>query len=117
MRLLRRERRYDELPRLANGKIDRRALPDPESRTERYTAPAGKTETAVAAIFAKVLGREPIGRDDDFFELGGNSLAGIRVVSEAEAALGVAVALLELVENPTVMRLAAHLEKKIPAAA
>lgn len=106
-----------ELPRLANGKIDRQALPNPEPRSARYEAPVGEVEEAIAAIFAKVIGVPLIGRNDDFFDRGGNSLTGIRVVSEVETALDLTVTLLELVENPTVTRLARHLEKKIMAAA
>lgn len=74
----------DELPVDANGKIDRRALPVPEKVRPvlgiSYRTPAGETEVRVAAIWSEVLEIAPVGRDDDFFHLGGDSLAGMEVL-------------------------------------
>ncbi|MDO9005769.1 MAG: amino acid adenylation domain-containing protein, partial [Aquabacterium sp.] len=63
------------LPLNANGKIDRQALPDPElGGSPAYEAPQGELETALAALWAEVLGVPRVGRRDNFFELGGHSL-------------------------------------------
>jgi acyl-coenzyme A synthetase/AMP-(fatty) acid ligase len=72
-----------EYPQTPNGKTDRRALPAPAGdafAARGYQAPEGKTETAVAAIWADLLGVERVGRHDDFFQLGGNSLLATRLV-------------------------------------
>ncbi|MBB4846272.1 amino acid adenylation domain-containing protein, partial [Paucibacter oligotrophus] len=74
------------LPLNANGKVDRKALPEPEFASERgYEAPQGEAEEALAAIWAEVLGVERVGRHDNFFELGGDSLLSLKVVSRARA--------------------------------
>ncbi|WP_157461971.1 non-ribosomal peptide synthetase, partial [Chitinimonas koreensis] len=70
-------------PLTANGKLDRKALPEPDGQAfgeRRYAAPEGPVETALAAIWAEVLGLERIGRHDHFFELGGHSLLALRVL-------------------------------------
>ncbi|EPN29963.1 non-ribosomal peptide synthetase SyfA, partial [Pseudomonas syringae pv. actinidiae ICMP 18807] len=68
--------RMASLPLTANGKLDRRALPDPDPAYllgHAYEAPLGEVEIAMAAIWAQVLGVERVGRHDNFFELGGHS--------------------------------------------
>ncbi len=64
-------------PLTANGKLDRRALPVPDSAsvvTQEYEAPEGETERELAAVWCALLGLERVGRHDNFFELGGHSL-------------------------------------------
>jgi amino acid adenylation domain-containing protein/non-ribosomal peptide synthase protein (TIGR01720 family) len=74
----------NEFPLTANGKVDRRALPDPGSAAvEGYVAPAGPVQERLAAIWAEVLGLDRVGADDNFFALGGDSILGIQVVSKA----------------------------------
>ncbi|MGW0179001.1 amino acid adenylation domain-containing protein [Nocardia sp. NPDC003345] len=98
----------DALPLTPNGKLDRAALPDSAivSRTP-YTAPAGRAETAVAEIFADLLGAERVGADDDFFALGGNSVLATRAVARINAALSADLAVRTLFDTPTVAALAA----------
>ncbi len=71
------------MPLTANGKLDRKALPAPDDSafgTRPFSAPQGPVETALAEAWAHVLGRERIGRDDNFFALGGHSLSALRVL-------------------------------------
>ena len=83
--------RLESLPLTANGKLNRKALPAPDSEAyarQRYEAPQGEMEAAVAAIWAEVLKLERVGREDNFFELGGHSLLAVRVVSRVQSQLG-----------------------------
>jgi amino acid adenylation domain-containing protein len=84
----------DTLPRTANGKLDRKALPAPEQTRDDagYVAPRTPAERAVAAIWAAVLKLDRVGVHDHFFELGGHSLLVVQVVSRVRQALGVEVA-------------------------
>ncbi|MGV8944003.1 amino acid adenylation domain-containing protein [Thermomonas sp.] len=99
----------DSLPVTANGKLDRRALPAPDrSRPELanpYEAPASANERAICDAFASLLDLERVGRQDNFFDLGGNSLLGLRVLEALRARFGTIAATL-LFANPTPARLA-----------
>src|SRR5205085_3321618 len=64
----------DRLPLTASGKVDRRALPGPRGGRAAYTAPGPGLEEQVASVWQEVLGVDRIGRDDNFFALGGHSL-------------------------------------------
>ncbi|WXH33848.1 D-alanine--D-alanyl carrier protein ligase [Myxococcus stipitatus] len=100
----------EALPLSDNGKVDRRALPAPEFTTEVVTsekeAPRDAKEAALAAIWAQVLGRPHVGLHDDFFELGGDSILGIQVISRAAQA-GLHFGAKQLFDHATVARLAA----------
>ena len=106
------------LPRLPNGKVDRRALGHEAERlagtaaTTDFVAPRGELESAIAAIFAEVLGQEQVGVEDDFFALGGHSLLATRVVARLRALTGFEIPLRQLFETPTVARLAASLQTR-----
>src|SRR5690606_33708725 len=78
------------IPLTANGKIDRRALPEPAGAAGGE-APRGRVERMVAAVFGEVLGVADVGRDDGFFDLGGHSLLAMRVVSRIAEELGAPV--------------------------
>ncbi|MEV5652285.1 non-ribosomal peptide synthase/polyketide synthase [Nocardia sp. NPDC052254] len=96
----------DELPLNGSGKIDRAALPEPVRRMREFRAPETSTEQLVASVFAELLGAERVGRDDDFFELGGNSLLATQVLARIGAALDAHLPVRLLFEAATVSGLA-----------
>ncbi|MGW4354602.1 amino acid adenylation domain-containing protein, partial [Nocardia sp. NPDC004582] len=97
----------DALPTTETGKIDRRALPEPDFSTGRaeFRAPVTETETTLAALFAEVLGVDTIGLDDSFFALGGDSIMSIQLVTRAKAS-GLTLSVREVFERKTVAELA-----------
>jgi amino acid adenylation domain-containing protein len=100
----------DALPLTPRAKVDRRALPEPEAarsdHTREYVAPVGDIEEHLAGIWSRVLGVERVGRDDNFFDLGGDSIRSIQVVGWARDA-GFAMSLQNLLDAPTLAGLAA----------
>ncbi|WP_433512347.1 amino acid adenylation domain-containing protein [Nonomuraea sp. CA-143628] len=105
------------LPHTPNGKTDRKALPDPDwSRPQpanRYTPPRTEMEEYVADVWAAVLGLERVGRDDDFFVLGGNSLLASRVLLRLREAFDLPLSLRQIFEARTVVALGELLEHAI----
>ncbi|HTG36419.1 MAG TPA: condensation domain-containing protein, partial [Thermoanaerobaculia bacterium] len=98
----------DELPLNANGKVDRRALPAPET-VVADAEPAGFrtiTEELLAGIWCEVLRLERVSPEDDFFALGGHSLLATQLVSRVRQAFGVEMAVRAVFEAPTVSGLA-----------
>jgi amino acid adenylation domain-containing protein len=99
------------LPLTPNGKIDRRALPDPgQSRPELdtpYVAGTTPVEEQLAKIWAEVLSLNRVGIHDNFFDLGGHSLAATRVVSQVIKKFQVEIPLEELFQSPTIAAMAA----------
>ncbi|UPG67491.1 amino acid adenylation domain-containing protein [Gordonia hongkongensis] len=101
----------DEIPLTPSGKLDRRALPAPVVTTRSFRAPATPVEEIVAGVFADILSVDAaVGADDDFFDLGGNSLAATRVVARIGAALDTTIPVSVIFEASTVTRLAARAE-------
>jgi amino acid adenylation domain-containing protein len=104
------------LPLTANGKIDRRALPAPDSagRSSRgYEPPQTQTEEQLASIWRDILRAEKIGRDDDFFDLGGHSLTALQVASRSRDAFGVELPLINLFEARTLAALAGQIDRAV----
>ncbi|WP_156781273.1 condensation domain-containing protein, partial [Mycobacterium gordonae] len=98
------------LPLTANGKLDVRALPAPDyGDADRYRAPSNPTEEILAGIYARVLGVEPVGVDDSFFDLGGDSLSAMRLIAAINTALDVDLAVRVVFEAPTVGGLATRI--------
>jgi amino acid adenylation domain-containing protein/non-ribosomal peptide synthase protein (TIGR01720 family) len=98
----------DAFPLSPNGKVDRRALPAPEGGAAGgrvYVAPRTPAETALAAVWARVLRVERVGALDNFFELGGDSILSIQLVSRARRA-GLHLTPRQLFEHPTLAELA-----------
>ena len=97
----------DALPLTVNGKLDTRALPAPEyADADRYRAPASPTEEVLAGIYAQVLALERVGVDDSFFDLGGDSLSAMRLITAANTGLDAGLSVSAVFEAPTVARLA-----------
>jgi amino acid adenylation domain-containing protein len=104
----------EKLPVTPNGKIDRKALPEPEERRpeleEGYVAPRNPVEELLAKIWAEVLKLEKIGIHDNFFSLGGHSLKVTQVISRVREALQLNLSVRVLFEAPTVAELASRIE-------
>jgi len=94
------------LPLTPNGKIDTAALPPPLSNERHYVAPRTAMERLLAAIWSEVLAIEPIGARDDFFALGGHSLAAVQVVARLRRPHDIAASLPQLFEHPVLADLA-----------
>ncbi|MFI5910640.1 amino acid adenylation domain-containing protein [Dactylosporangium sp. NPDC051541] len=93
----------DAIPLTGNGKLDRAALPRPAHATTGR-APEGQAEQRLAALFAEVLGLEEVGAEESFFDLGGDSIAAMRLVSAARSA-GLHLSIRDLIDLRTVAAL------------
>ncbi|MFL6124429.1 amino acid adenylation domain-containing protein [Actinophytocola sp.] len=101
----------DELPLTVSGKVDRRALPTPETVSDRdFLAPRNPIEETLAGIWREVLGTDRVGIRDDFFDLGGHSLLATRLIARIQDRLSVKLPVQVLFERPTVAALAAAIE-------
>jgi amino acid adenylation domain-containing protein/non-ribosomal peptide synthase protein (TIGR01720 family) len=104
----------DDLPRLTNGKLDRKSLPAPETvqpAARRYVPPRDGVERRLVRIWEQVLGQTAIGVTDDFFDLGGHSILAMKLVSAIQTWFGLALPLTHLLAHPTVERLAVSLQR------
>ncbi|MFI9379909.1 non-ribosomal peptide synthase/polyketide synthase [Kutzneria sp. NPDC052558] len=100
----------DALPLSRNGKVDRRALPEPAAATRELVAPRSELEAAVAGIWAELLNLPQIGVEDNFFELGGDSILSVRLVARLLADCGVSISPRALFTHPTVAELVTTFE-------
>ncbi|NUQ65792.1 MAG: amino acid adenylation domain-containing protein [Pirellulales bacterium] len=105
----------DAFPLTPNGKVDREALPLPDTTRpdlkQEYVAPRTPTEALLARIWTEVLGLKEVGIHDNFFSLGGHSLLATQVVSRVRAQCQLDVPLRELFEEPTIAALAAAIDR------
>ncbi|MDT3400981.1 polyketide synthase [Mucilaginibacter terrae] len=104
-----------ELPFLRNGKVDKKALPDPDVSTlltNAYRAPANHTETLIANIWKDLLAVAKVGTHDNFFELGGNSLLALRFIALLRDKYGLKLPVPKLYQYPRIKDIVAFLEGK-----
>ena len=102
----------ETMPLSPNGKIDRKALPAPESAAQTTAAvtPRTHTEEGLAGLWAEVLGIQTVGVHDNFFELGGHSLLAMRLMSRINEGFKVNLSLRVLFELPSIAELAEEIE-------
>ncbi len=103
-----------KFPLTANGKVDRKALPDPEYRTPaELISPRTSTEQMLAELWTDVLKLDQIGVDDNFFDMGGHSLLATQIISRVRLAFEVELPLRALFESPTIAGLAERVEQEL----
>ncbi|WP_338688108.1 non-ribosomal peptide synthetase [Bradyrhizobium sp. 26S5] len=102
--------RLERMPLTPNGKVDRASLPEPTAEiiqpAQEFVAPSTETEKTLAALWSDLLKVKSIGRHDNFFDLGGESLLVVRTVARMRKTFGVDVQLRNLFERPTLAELA-----------
>jgi len=106
--------RLKAMPLGANGKIDRKALPEPnlgEQSGRTYLPPRNEAEVILAGIWREVLAVERAGVEDNFFDLGRHSLTAVQVMSRIRSAFGVDIPLRRVFEAPTIAQLALAVEE------
>ena len=101
-----------EIPLSANGKVDRKALPDPEQgqKDQAFSVPETELEQELATLFAGVLEVERVGRLDNFFEMGGNSIMVVRLIALVRETYLVELSLRDFFLKPTIAQLAESIE-------
>jgi amino acid adenylation domain-containing protein len=101
----------DSLPLTPNGKVDRRALPTPDLTTaDDYEAPRTPRQEVLCSLFAEVLGVPRVGLKDSFFDLDGDSLAAMRLISAIKSALGPELTVSKVFDAPTPAELDQQIE-------
>ncbi|MFA4082267.1 amino acid adenylation domain-containing protein [Mycobacteroides salmoniphilum] len=101
----------DALPLTVNGKLDTRALPEPQYQETQYRAPSNAVEETLAGLYADVLGLERVGVDDSFFDLGGDSLSAMRLIAAINKSMNTHLTVRALFDAPTVSSLSGQLDK------
>ncbi|MBW7477831.1 amino acid adenylation domain-containing protein [Paenibacillus oenotherae] len=104
----------DALPITANGKLDRKGLPDPEAGlyvSAAYAVPSNERELQLALIWEQALGLDNIGVNDSYFSLGGDSIKGIRLIDTINKTFGIRLQMADLYKKPTIRGLVSHMEE------
>src|SRR6185436_1261639 len=104
----------DELPLSPNGKVDRKALPEPDvaSTTRERVPPRTPLERFLAGLWSEALGGVEVGIHDSFFELGGNSISGAVLINRLQREVGEIVHVVAIFDAPTVAKMAAYLARE-----
>ena len=105
----------DEFPKTQNGKINRRALPEPSDDEMRgagteFVAPETETQIKLAEIWTQILGVNQVGLNDNIFELGGHSLLFARIIAYIQETFDIKLSLGAIFNAPTVAKLAAQID-------
>ncbi len=109
----------DAFPITPNGKLDWQALPRPDgdaANRDNFAPPRTSSEKALAGIWSAVLGLDVVGIHDPFLEIGGHSLAAVRVIARVRDAFGIDLSLPDIFSRPTIAGLAMHLDTCVQAA-
>ena len=106
----------EEMPLTQSGKVDRKLLPDPEIQRikldqKSYVAPGSNTEKTLTELWKNVLKTDVVGIQDNFFEIGGNSLLTAYLASQIKMELGVDIPIVKLFQYPTVKSLATYIDQ------
>ncbi len=107
----------DKFPLTANGKLDRKALPEPDlesNRADEFIAPESETEIKLTKIWQEVLGTKQIGIHDNFFHLGGHSLLAVQLFSKISDTFGKQLHIAILFTHPTVHDIAELIVSDLP---
>jgi aspartate racemase len=108
--------KLDTMPLTPNGKVDRRALPEPSAAdsaaAENLTAPKDALESQLVKIWQSILGKEPIGVRQSFFDLGGHSLLAVRLMHRLEQVFDKKMPITTLFQAPTIEHMAELLRTK-----
>ncbi len=109
----------DQFPLTSNGKVDRKALPKPDVQpsADSFAPPGTPTEIALAKLWSEALGRQQIGLNDNFFEIGGQSMQAVRLHAAIRRQFGKAVPLHAIFTAPTILQFARLLDKNANGAA
>ncbi|MFD1909022.1 phosphopantetheine-binding protein [Paenibacillus rhizoplanae] len=102
----------EQIPLTANGKVDRKALPEPQGLVQagnEYVAPRSDTEAKLAAIWQNVLRIGQVGIQDNFFELGGDSIKAIQIVSRLSSE-GLRLAVRDMFTHPTIKEVSGYIQ-------
>jgi len=106
----------DSFPLTANGKIDRRALPEPDDQRPEldanYAAPEDETQAKIAQLWAELLNLERVGIHDNFFDLGGHSLLIVQLHRRLKSELDSSLSIAQMFQYPTIAAMAGHLSGK-----
>ena len=102
----------ERMPLTSNGKVDRKALPEPDSQrpelAESYVAPRTQVEQQISEIWSSMLGIDLVGVNDNFFELGGHSLLATQLASAVRKTFQIELPLHVIFDSPTVAEMAEH---------
>lgn len=105
----------EAMPKTPSGKIDRRALPAPDSQrqeqSQSYAAPQSELECLLAGVWSKLLKIDRVGIHDNFFEIGGNSLMTLQVAVQVRELLAIDLPIVKLFQHPTIAQLANYLNE------
>ncbi|HWF05181.1 MAG TPA: amino acid adenylation domain-containing protein, partial [Candidatus Angelobacter sp.] len=99
----------EKFPLTRNGKVDRKALPEPEHKAKEYVAPSTLIEEALAEIWSEVLKVKRPGITDNFFEAGGHSLLAVQLISRVREVLHIDLPVRQLFERPTIETMAHYI--------
>ncbi|MBN2535779.1 MAG: amino acid adenylation domain-containing protein [Spirochaetales bacterium] len=108
----------ETLPLSSNGKVDIKALPAPDTGAESaggYKAPVTAVEKKLVEISENILNVRPIGLNDNFFRIGGNSLLTIRFISEIEEAFGIQLTMLDFIDLPVISEIVKKIDTLLPS--